>query len=61
MPETIASSQAEETWADYQDVFSRLGVADLVHLDMTERTDAQDEEQLAKLETCGGVFSQPID
>jgi cyanophycinase len=53
---TIASEQAGEMWADYKKAFKHIGVSDVVHLELSERTDAQDDERVRILDRCGGVF-----
>jgi cyanophycinase len=53
---TIASQQADEMWADYKEAFKHVGVSDVVHLDLSERTDAQHDDRVKILDDCGGVF-----
>ena len=53
---TIASEQADELWADYKKAFKQVGVSDVVHLDLSERTEAQDDERVKIVDKCGGMF-----
>src|SRR5688572_7280892 len=53
---TIASEQAEEIWADYKKAFKHAGISEVVHLDLSERTEAQQDEQVKILDKCGGIF-----
>src|SRR3954454_25072859 len=52
---TLASSEAEESWRDYQRAFDDLGVS-TVHLNIDQRMDALDDPRLELLEGAGGLF-----
>ncbi|WP_395338439.1 cyanophycinase [Ningiella sp. W23] len=50
------ASQLEDTGERYQKLFTELGAGKTHFLPISERSDAQNEDYLAQLETCTGVF-----
>ncbi len=53
---TVASNVPEELWGDYEPVFRDLGVADVRHLHVDVREEAQDPERLRMLDGARVVF-----
>ena len=53
---TLASTVADELWHDYQRLFRELGVKHLRHLNLQQRTEAEEATHLAVLEEATVVF-----
>src|SRR4051812_31001811 len=53
---TLASSVAEESWRDYEEVFGDLGVKTVRHLDIPDRMAALDPQHLAAIEDADLIF-----
>jgi cyanophycinase len=52
---TVASTAADELWADYEKVFRELG-ATVIHLEVARREDAHDPARVALVSGAGCVF-----
>lgn len=53
---TVASREPEGYFEAYQQAFAALGVEDLVHLYVEERSDSGGEEALSRLDGAAGIF-----
>ena len=53
---TLASSVAQESWLDYQNVFRAMGVKAVRHLDVPDRSAAFDPEHLETLDGASLIF-----
>lgn len=53
---TVASSIGDELWEIYQDIFKRLGVKRMSHLDVVHRKDCVDIRALRAVEGCSSIF-----
>jgi cyanophycinase len=53
---TVASEVPEEYFDEYHRVFNDLGVKDIAHLYIAERSECADEEKLGVFDDVGGVF-----
>jgi len=53
---TVASEIPDELWETYEKVFVRLGLSEVVHLDIRAREDALSEERASLLEGATGVL-----
>lgn len=53
---TVATEEPEETWQEYRELFSELGVQNLEHLDVQSREQALSEECALFLEDAAVVF-----
>ena len=53
---TTASGIPEETFANYRDVFQRLGAAEVHHLDVRTRDQARGERAVQTALDCGTIF-----
>lgn len=50
------ASQLEDTGQRYQTLFKSLGAGETISLEISERSDAQQQEYVDQLERCTGVF-----
>ena len=54
---TLASEVAEEMWQEYRAIFRKLGVGEVVHLNIGSREEVHENEKLQEtLNNAGGVF-----
>lgn len=53
---TIASAEPEDYFEEYKRCFSKLGIDELIHVYITDRSESLDKEKLAQLEQVDGVF-----
>jgi cyanophycinase len=53
---TIASAEPENYYEEYKQCFSRLGIGELIHVYIADRSESVDKEKLAQLEHVDGVF-----
>jgi cyanophycinase len=53
---TCATEEPQEAWERYRAVFTKLGVAELAHVDVRDRESALDPEVSAPLDNARGVF-----
>lgn len=53
---TLASEYGEECWADYRQVFNKLGAAAIEHLIIERRDEEEQEHQCEQLQEVAAVF-----
>src|SRR5215208_1682002 len=54
---TLASEVAEEMWQEYRGIFRKIGVGEIVHLNIGTREEVHSDDKLQKtLSNAGGVF-----
>jgi cyanophycinase len=53
---TAASSVADHLWTEYEQAFRALGVARVVHLCVTSRQEANDEQHISEIADADGIF-----
>lgn len=53
---TLASELGEECWADYRQVFNKLGAAAIEHLIIERRDEEEPEQQRERLQEAAAVF-----
>lgn len=53
---SVASKVGDELWETYREVFTKLGVKTLSHLDVVHRTETVDKKALAILEGASAIF-----
>jgi cyanophycinase len=53
---TTASGIPEETFANYRNVFQRLGAAEVHHIDVRTREQARDNRTVQTAQECGTIF-----
>jgi cyanophycinase len=53
---TAASAVAEHLWEAYEQAFRDLGVANLAHLRITSREEANDEQHIREIADADGIF-----
>jgi cyanophycinase len=53
---TVATEEPEEMFAEYREIFRKLGVKELAHLDVQKREDALSEDRVRVLEKAQVIF-----
>jgi len=53
---TVATAEPEETWKEYRQIFRKIGVTKLAHLDVRLREEAKEPKRVALLDEATVVF-----
>jgi len=53
---TVATEHPEEVWHEYHRLFKHLGVANVDHLDIDQRSDGFSDEHIRMIDRASGVF-----